>query len=482
MAAMGAEVRAVSVDQVGGCADTVPQRTLNANPGNLGAVVPTLAPGDLLQLAAGDYENGLFLHDLHGQAGNCILIQGPTTGPPARFLGCDCRNTVSLKDSSYLVVRNLEIVGQDALGNDTIGDGVKAESNSAATHHITLENLHIHWVDIGQQIVGINTKSRAWNWVIRANRIERAGTGIYLGNSDGEDEFVNGLIEHNVIVDTVGYNLQIKRQNGRETALGIPADGTTVIRHNVFSKAANASSGNDARPNLLVGQWPASGPGSDDDYLIYGNFFYQNETGFEALFQGTGNVIFYNNVLVNHLGPGVFIQLHEGGDPRRIRIFRNTLVASSTGISVSGVDPAFEQRVSANAVFANPPLSLHANVTAQDNVTDTAQNAGNYVTNPDGAVAGNVNRLDLYPLVGTLDGAGVPVDTTGISGFEDGNRDFNGASRPGHFRGAYAGQGTNPGWLPTLDFKPPFPPGDPQEIFSDGFESGDTLRWSSALP
>jgi len=453
---------ALTADDYSGCAGTTAERTLAANPTNYRSLLLTLQPGDLMQLAAGTYSEGLPLSGTQGEPGRCIVIESPQTGAPAIFTGRDCCNTVSLTNSSYLVIRNLELDGQGRAG-----DGVKAEGTSDWVHHVTLENLTIHGHGADQQIVGINTKCPAWNWVIRRNVIEEAGTGMYLGNSDGEEEFVNGLVEHNLIVDTVGYNLQIKHQNGRNVGLGMPASGTTVIRHNVFSKANNGSSGGNARPNLLVGHWPLTGDGSDDDYLIYGNFFYQNPH--EALFQGEGNVIFYDNLLVNDFGAAVHIQAHNDV-PKRIRVFNNTVLANGTTVSISSGDPGFEQRLVGNALFGSPP----SGGTQVDNVADTYGAAGSYLTRPDGVLAGEVDRLDLYPLAGTL--YGTAIDLSGLMSYEDGNRDFNAAARPGTFRGAYAGEGQNPGWRLALERKPEL------AIFADGFESGDLFAWSTSVP
>ncbi len=460
--ALAAPLAATDAGSVGGCAGTVPERILDADPSTYLALLPTLGPGDLLRLAAGTYPSGLPIDGLTGEPDRCILIEGPAEGAPAVFTGRDCCNTVSLSNAGYLVIRHLELDGDDRLG-----DGVKAEGTSDFVHHLTLEDLHIHGHGADQQIVGINSKCPAWNWVIRRNVIEGAGTGVYLGNSDGEDSFVAGLIEHNLITGTVGYNLQVKHQNQRETALGQPAEGSTVIRHNVFSKASGGSTGASARPNLLVGHWPLSGAGVDDDYLIYGNFFYQNPT--EALFQGEGNVIFYGNLLVNDDGPAVHVQPHND-EPRRVRLFQNTVVASTTGLRAAGGLGGFTRELTGNAVFAATPLSGGDQI---DNVTDTYAAAASYLANPGGAIAGGVDRLDLFPLPGTLSGAA--IDLSGLAVYEDWNRDFNGASRPGTFRGAYAGEGSNPGWLLALERKPEFDP----EIFADGFESGDTAAWSS---
>jgi hypothetical protein len=455
-----APLAATDAAGVGGCAGTVPERVIAADPATYLALLPTLGPGDLLRLAAGTYPGGLPIDGLTGEPDRCILIEGPAAGAPAVFTGRDCCNTVSLSNAGYLVIRRLELDGDGRLG-----DGVKAEGTSDFVHHLTLEDLTIHGHGADQQIVGVNTKCPTWNWVIRRNVIEGAGTGVYLGDSNGEDSFVAGLIEHNLIVDTIGYNLQIKHQNQRETGIGQPAEGSTVIRHNVFSKANGGSTGGDARPNLLVGHWPPSGPGVDDDYLIYGNFFYQNPT--EALFQGEGNVIFYDNLLVNDGGPAVHVQPHNG-DVRRIRLFQNTVVASTTGLQVIGGLGGFTQELTGNAVFAATPLSGGIQT---DNVADDYTAASSYLVNPDGAIAGGVDRLDLYPLPGTLQGPA--IDLSGLAVYEDWDRDFNGAARPGTFRGAYAGEGVNPGWLLALERKPEFDP----TIFADGFESGDTSAW-----
>jgi hypothetical protein len=462
-AAPAAVLAAATAADYGGCAGTVPERILDAGPSDYRGLLATLGPGDLLRFAPGTYADGLPFVEHHGEPDHCIVVEGPESGPPAVFTGRSCCNTVSLRDSSYLVIKNLEL---DGLGLAV--DGVKAEGDADFVHHVTIENLYVHGHGANQQIVGVNTKCPAWNWVVRRNVIEGAGTGMYFGGSGGDAEFVNSLIEHNLVFDTIGYNVQVKHQIGRDVGLGMPSAGVTVIRHNVFSKANGGSSGDDARPNLLVGHWPLAGPGSDDDYLIYGNFFYQNPN--EGLFQGEGNVIFYDNLLVNDFGAAVRIQPHNDV-PRRIRVFHNTVVADGTTVSITGGNMAFEQRLVGNALFGDPPDAY----TQVDNVSDTYAAAAGYLVNPDGGLAGPSDRLDLFPLPGALQGS---VDTSGLEAYEDADVDFNGTPRSASFRGAYAGAGANPGWLPALDRKPE----SAVAIFADGFESGDTSRWSAGLP
>ena len=183
------------------------QAIREASPENYRRLVATLRPGDTLALAPGEYRDGLPLRNLAGEAGRPITIAGPAEGPPATFVGRDGRNTVSIVDSRHLVIRNLVLDGRNLPV-----DGVKAEGHARWAHHITLENLVIRGHGNNQQTVAISTKCPAWNWVIRGNTIVGAGTGIYLGNSDGSAPFVAGIIERNLIVDTIGYNLQIKHQ------------------------------------------------------------------------------------------------------------------------------------------------------------------------------------------------------------------------------------------------------------------------------
>lgn len=424
-----------------------------ANPDNYRELIDTLQAGDTLQLASGTYAAGLPIRGLNGDAQNPITITGPTSGEPAVFLGRSCCNTVQIENSSYVTVRHLKLDGQKI----PYVDGVNSRGVS---HHITIEDLLIvnHGGSAGpdtehQQTVGINTKGPAWDWVVRRNTIIDAGTGMYFGDSNGAQPFVRGLIEYNLVIDTLGYNIQIKHQNLRPIPdnIGLPTgNNKTIIRYNVFSKANNASTSTSAsaygaRPNLLVGHWPLSGEGTNDVYEIYGNFFYQNPA--DALFQGEGNIALYDNLFVNRSGKAINIQPHND-KPRRINVFHNTIVATGTGIGVSGANSAFSQLITGNAVFAATPISAAGSVTVRDNVTDTYANAGTYLLNP----TLNPGSLDLFPKPNMLRGAAIDMST--LQGFSNANLDFNGLSRDGVLRGAYGGDVKNTGWVPRLDIRP----------------------------
>jgi hypothetical protein len=414
--------------------------TIQATPSTYKSLLAGLLPGDRLQLAAGTYTQGLNLWNKNGQPGQCIVIEGPASGSPALFTGSDSWNLVSLKDSSYIALRNLSL---DGLGRD--GDGIKAEAGAVSVHHILIDGLSLKNFNQNLQVVGINTKCPAWNWVVRRTTITSTGTGMYFGGSSGEFEFANSLIEYNLVYGTLGYNAEFKHQLSRNTSIGVPATATTIIRHNTFVKETGSLSGDSARPNLLVGHWPLSGAGSSDIYQIYGNFFYQNP--YESLFQGEGNVAFHDNLLVNRANGGVRIQ-PQNDVPRRIELFNNTVVVGGgyTGVVITGADPAYPQHVIGNAVFASTSLTGGQQ---SNNVTGTYAAASTDLNNPMAALG---SGLDLYPKTGQLQGTA--IDESVFSDLLDWDRDFNQRSRIATYRGAYSGDGVNPGWTPALAIKP----------------------------
>jgi hypothetical protein len=377
---------------------------------------------------------------LNGSPEAPIVITGPVKGAPAVFPARRGHNTVSIVNSSYVTIRHLTLDGQSLPV-----DGVKAEGYSDWAHHIVLEDLVIKGHGHDQQTVGISTKCPAWEWVLRRNVITGAGTGIYLGDSDGTAPFFAGLIEYNLVVDTLGYNLQIKHQNGRI----LQERPVTIIRHNVFSKAHNASLPPKMRPNVLVGHWPGNGPGAGDHYEIYGNLFYQNPH--EALFQGEGNLALYNNLFVNEYGDAIHIQPHND-IPKTIDIFFNTVLARDKGIVIRATKGAtsFRQTVGGNAVFAEVPLTGGRQVL---NTVGSSSDAEKYLVQPHG----QLGEFDLRPRQGRLHGQ--PLDTSRQGRYENWWRDFDGHHRDLTIRGAYGNDNSSSGWRPLLERKPVVVPG-----------------------
>ena len=410
-----------------------------ATPANYRSFVKTLRAGDTLVLSAGEYREGLPLQNVAGERDQPITIVGPEHGPAAIFRARTGRNTISIVDSSYVVIKNLVLEG-----DNLPVDAVKAERQSHAAHDITLEGLTIRGHGTNQQTVGISTKCPAWNWTVRGNTILGAGTGMYFGDSDGSAPFFASVIEGNLIVDSVGYNLQIKHQRPRPSLPGMPAGPSiTVIRHNVFAKPATAAS--DApRPNVLVGHFPLEGVGTEDDYAVYGNFFYQNAT--EALFQGEGNVAIYSNLFVNEHGDAIRIQPHNDV-PRRIVVAYNTIVAQGAGISVMQKEgtPYFRQVVTANAVFAGIPLTGGEQV---GNLAGSMADAESFLRRP----LAPPGRLDLFPRRSMKSAGAAELPAS----LPDGEKDFDGLARTPAAMSGYGGRAAGPRWLPRLERKPQF--------------------------
>jgi hypothetical protein len=321
--------------------------TRTADPATYRALVRELRPGDTLELQPGTYLEGLTLHDVHGTPDAAIVIRGPRAGTPARFVARAGANTVSLRNASHIVLDSLVLDGRDIPV-----DAVKAE-RSASVHHLTLTRLTVVNHGARQGTVAISSKCPAWSWTIRGNRIVGAGTGMYLGDSDGSAPFVAGLIEDNVVSDTAGYNVQIKHQALWPEIPGLPAGKTaTVIRRNVFHKGGRASSGDQARPNLLLGHVPLAGPGAANEYHVYRNLFVDSPG--EALLQAEGNVFVHNNVFLNRSGVGVNIRPHNHR-PRHVAVFRNTIASRGFGLSVVGAEPGYLREVEANVILGDQP-------------------------------------------------------------------------------------------------------------------------------
>lgn len=405
---------------------------VEADPSSYQAVVPTLQAGDTLELAAGQYGQNLVVAGLVGTADAPIVITGPSD-QSAVFTGNACCNTVEIIDSSYVTIKNLTIDGQGLDG--VFGVSAKDGTNNDV-HHITIEDCVFVGHGASQQTVAISTKAPTWGWVIRHNLIDGAGTGMYLGNSDGTSPFVDGLIEGNLIKNTIGYNVQIKFQVPWPSGTGLPTSATsTILRNNVFIKN-DAPSPDGDRPNLLVGGFPESGPGADNQHEIYGNFFFHNPR--EAHLQASGRVSIHDNVFVDAVDAAVVLTDHDL-PLRRAHVYNNTIYGAARGIAF-GSAAGEGDLVVGNLVFA--PEGIAGPVTNQsDNLVFPIAEAADVVTAPS-LVLG---QMDFYPLAGQAQGS--PLDLGAVAADSAYDVDFNGTSKGDfRYRGAYAGEGDNPGW------------------------------------
>ncbi len=443
-------------------------RTLVANPnatsgqtGYYRTLAGSLAPGDTLLLPSGTYPDRLSVEGFHGTASAWITIMGPASGAPAIITTTsNCCNTVQLGGTWYVALKRLTI---DSAGIDGI-DGINAKGE--LTHDILIEGCTLTGQGAHQGTVAINTKSPAWRWTIRGNKILQPGTGIYLGNSDGTQPFIAGIIEGNMIQNSIGYNMEIKYQvpyTSESWVSQIPAGAhRTVIRNNVFIKEKSdwdPSMVQGPRPNLLVDPFPDSGPGSTDLYEIYGNFFYRNPT--EALFQGTGRMTIHDNVFVGSGAGMVSAYLTDhNGLLKLVNLYHNTIYSAAGG----GIQFGSSAR-EGGAVIGN------LIVVAGTGLGGSAPNSSNNVLGPIGSAAiyfaqpsEVLGQMDFYPGATCAACSGTALTMTSFTGDTDYDRDFNGTSKGGFtFRGAYAGRGPNPGWRLQAGLK------------SGGGGSGDTI-------
>ncbi len=418
---------------------------LQADPSNYVSQLGKLQPGDTLHLAAGTYTKQLNISGLNGSPQALISITGPDSGAAAIFVGNSCCNTVEFLNSSYVVVRSITVDAQHLPG--VFGVSAKG-GTSNLVHHIRIEGCTFLNHDGSQQTVAISTKTPTWGWEIRGNRILGAGTGLYLGNSDGSSPFVAGLIEGNLIRDTIGYNGEIKFQSPRPTVPGMPTTPSkTIIRDNVLCKNDRPSPDGD-RPNFLVGGFPNSGPGSEDRYEIYRNFFYHNPR--ESLLQVSGRVSVHDNLFVDVVGNAVLAQNHDL-PLRQAYIYNNTIYSAGNGVRF-GSAAAQGDAVIGNLIFAtNPIVGMIAN--QRDNQSAPVSMAGSILQKPSIMLAGS----SFLPL--PMQAVGSPLDLSGFVADTDWQYDFSGTSKGTQtFRGAYASDGAS-GWQPSCDLKPLVIPG-----------------------
>lgn len=415
------------------------------NPDNYRQLLTTLLPGDTLILAAGVYERGLPISDCQGTPEAWITITGPESGV-AEIRQTQRANCVELRQCSYVALKRLSILGGGPAGIPGLF-GISAQGGLKNTvHHILIEDCLISDWNTSQQAVGISTKIPTHDWIIRRNIIRNCGTGLYLGNSNGEDPFVRGVIEYNLVENPVGYCMEIKFQRRRPDLPGMPSGSCrTLIRHNVFIKN-DAPSPDGDRPNLLVGGIPDSGPGSEDLYEIYGNFFWNNPR--ESLLQASGRVSIHDNVFIDCPSSGhAAITLRDHDLPLRLaHVYNNTIVSSARGVRIASVPTEGHALIGNVAFTSGEAFSLHPSITRVDgNVSGNTEDAFTHLTNP---VA-----LEFHPVPDRC--VGPALDLSWFQTDSAFDKDFDGREKGDrHYRGAFAGSARKNSWNLQRGLKP----------------------------
>jgi hypothetical protein len=421
-----------------------------ATPANYRAIMQKLKPGDTVNLGAGTYMR-LPIVELHGKSEAWITFRGPAEGPPAVITSeGDRYNLIQILNSSYIAIENLRL---DSRGIPGVFGISAAHGDDNRVHNIRVEGNVFVGQGGAQQTVAISILTSTWGWIIRRNQILGAGTGIYLGQSDGTQPFVQGIIENNLIKDSIGYNMQIKEQVEIPLIPGMPIWPTsTIIRNNVFIKNDQPSPDGD-RPNLLLSAFPASGHGSMNMYEVHGNLFVHNHR--EALLQVSGRASIHDNIFVDgpYSSPAVVFRAQKNSPLKVARFYNNTIYTPGRGVYF-GSRALMEDMVVGNLIFAL--TSISGAVTHQaSNVVDLVDHAGLYVKAP----SFELGSMDFRPLAGKCQG--LPIDLSPFQSDQDYTVDFDGTSKSQVkgtvvFRGAYASDASSPEvWQLQAVIKPP---------------------------
>jgi len=477
-----------------------------ANPGDdLRDWTAMMNPGDTLILNPGEYHSLIRMVEKNGDPDNWFTIRGPDEGTATVvFPEGWVTNLIEFKNSSYWRVENLVLDGNNfnCPGADAFKTMPLSDETWDYAHHIVLDGVEICDFDG----TGISTKVSTWDMEVRNCYIHDVhNPGAYLGNSNGQQPIINLSFEHNFIERTGSYNIQVKHQwpragVARGDTPGLEFDSWGwLVKDNVFMRTEAAAV--NPRPNFLIDAAPTGGPGSDDLATICGNVVLANSAGINGDngFQLSGNVLVYNNIIMNVAKPGVpgiRIGEHITIRPRHVELYNNTVIilggaADTRCLQVS----RFETTPGLTQVIAN-------NVLIRGDVTDTAyveyadyQGLGSL---PPGAIVvnniirGTIDReagpgpglvqtfadledifvnpvetpglADLYPVSGS-----VLIDA-GDNPYAPGD-DFSGVARPTNGVaevGAYEVLGPdNPGWQLDLGFKGAGPP-VPGDLDEDG--------------
>ncbi|MBI2300995.1 MAG: right-handed parallel beta-helix repeat-containing protein [Armatimonadetes bacterium] len=141
-----------------------------ATDAELRQALPTLRPGDVLLVAQGAYNGGLYVEDLRGEDGRPIVIAAADPARPPTFRGGG--NGLHLVRPTHVELRDLVFEG--ATGNGLNLDDGGGRDGSA--HHLVLRRLHVSDVGPEGNCDGIKV-SGLDDFRIEECTVERWGSG-----------------------------------------------------------------------------------------------------------------------------------------------------------------------------------------------------------------------------------------------------------------------------------------------------------------
>lgn len=406
-------------------------RTIDISPGDsFEDAVESLQAGDTLIVHAGTYSGiGRISISAQGTVDQPVVIKGASgeskpliTRPQNKAI----QNTINIEGATYLTIQGLEISGNG-------GDAIRV--NEQPSHHVVLQDLLIHDID-----VGINTKNNSHHFTIRNNHIHHTGVnqgtgeGMYIGCHDGSCSLTDSIIEHNLIHDVLPGTTQ---GDGIEVKVN---SENIIIRDNVIY--------NRPFPGIFV-----YGGGATN--IVEGNVVWNSLEGIAAI----SDAVVRNNILFDN-ETGIISFHHQAVTVMKNTTFvNNTLYNNDLGALLRWGD-ASNMVFANNAVYSPGKMAIDGSTASQTVVSNVTEGfVSDFSNNSDGArfLRGrsaeldfnNAANRDFWPT------AQSPLIATANAVFAAEN-DFNSDTRqlPADI-GAYqrASQTSNPGWVIQPTFK-----------------------------
>jgi hypothetical protein len=398
---------------------------------NLIQAVSALLPGDELVLAGGTYDiPQYFAITVNGTAAAPIVIRAKDGEVPVITRPDGNQNTVNIVNSTYLVLRGLEVKGGS--------HGVRINNSS----FVTIEGCHIH--DTGDVALSANIPGAKYEGLrLLRNHIHDTngtGEGMYLGCNSNGCQMYNSLIEGNYIHHTNAPT--VDQGDGIEIKEG---SYNNIVRDNVI---------HDTKYPCLI---TYSTVGNGGPNILERNLLWA--CGDHAI-QSAADARIRNNIILGAAVDGIRNQPHQSGAPSNLEIVHNTILApQNNAIRSDGIVGSV--LIANNAVYAQGGSAIRV-----------GGNLGALV------VAGNVGQGGIQGVAtGYKDGSGLGMDFVAAS-FNNNvpndvfpsagsvlvdagdaahvaSDDFNGTARQGAADvGAYkANPGGNPGWVLQAGFK-----------------------------
>lgn len=398
---------------------------------NLVQEANALMPGDELVLGGGTYNiTQLFAITVNGTEQAPIVIRAKDGEVPIITRPDANQNTINVVNSTYLILRGLEVLGGS--------HGIRLNNSS----FITVEGCHIHeTADVGLSANVPNSKFQGLR-LMRNHIHDTGGTGegMYLGCNSNGCQMWDSLIEGNHIHHTNAAD--VSQGDGIEIKEGSYAN---VVRDNVIHDTnypciITYSTVGNGGPNVL------------ERNVLWG-------CGDHGI-QSAANAVIRNNIILGAAADGIRNQPHQAGSPANLEIVHNTILApQNSGIRSDGIVGSV--LIANNAVYAQNGVAIRAGgdlggLVVAGNVgmggtqgismgyTDGGGLAMDFVS---AAFSNNVPN-DVFPKAGSaLIGAGDAGHAVAD--------DFNGTPRQGSAdAGAYRFDAAgNPGWVLSADFK-----------------------------